>query len=77
MRKYLGMTKKDLKALANILKFEVSTAGKPCKTLQQAINDGNIHIISKRTSKKGVELVKLSNNKEYQKEFLTTTIYFE
>jgi hypothetical protein len=76
MKKYLGMTKKDLKTLAKILKFEVSTAGKPYKTLQQAINDGDIYIISERTSKKGVELVKLSNGKEFEKKNLATTTFF-
>ena len=74
MRKYHGMTLRDIKTLGKIMNVE--QVEQTCKTLQQAINDGNVTVVSERVSKRGIELVKLSNGKEFEKSRLATTTYF-
>lgn len=74
MKKYYGMTLRQIKTLGKIM--NVAEVEETRKTLQQAINDGDIKVVSTRTSKKGVELVKLSNGKEFEKSHLSTTTYF-
>lgn len=74
MRKYHGMTLRQIKTLGKIMNVE--QVKQTCKTLQQAINDGDVSVVATRTSKRGIELVKLSNGKEFEKSHLATTTYF-
>lgn len=74
MRKINGMTLRDWNKLAKIM--NVPKVESSFKTVEQAINDGDVLIVSERTSKRGVKLVKLSNGKEFEKSHLSTTTFF-
>lgn len=76
MRKVKGMTAKQWKALNKVMTFKVTPSAYSLKSVEQAINDGDVDVISIRISKRGVELVKLSNGKEFEKKNLASTTYF-
>ena len=69
-----GMNTKDINTLKALMNPPKTTAS--AKTVKQAIEDGDAKVVERRTSKKGVELVKLDNGKEYEARRLETTTYF-
>lgn len=74
MRKIEGMTLQQWNKLSKIM--NVPKVESIFKTVDQAIADGDVEIVSERTSKRGIELVKLSNGKEFEKSHMATTTFF-
>ena len=68
-----GMSKRDLNTLKKIM--HTPRPAELPKTVQQAIDDGTAEIINRRTSKRGTELLTLSNGKEYDAANIDRTIY--
>lgn len=70
-----GMNTKDINTLKKIMNPPEGMASE-AKTVKQAIEDGDAKVVQRRTSKRGVELVKLDNGKEYEEAKLDSTTYF-
>ena len=74
MRKYYGMTLRQWKKLGKLLnppKTEHVT------TVEEAIEQGLITIVSERVAKSGAKMLLLSNGKEFNIEHIDRAKYFE